>query len=61
MCGKVPFWPEAKHSSSASAIRRRRREIVMIGGGQVRTATFAVALVSINLARTTPADGRDRY
>jgi len=56
-CGKVPFWPEAKHSSSASPIRLASgREMRLIEAeAKLRANDVAGAMTSINLVRTNAA------
>ena len=53
-CGKVPFWPQAKHASSAAPIRLASgREMRLIEAeAKLRNNDVAGAMVSINLVRT---------
>jgi hypothetical protein len=53
-CGRVPFYPEAKHTSSAAAIRLASgREMRLIEAeAKLRNNDFAGAITSINQART---------
>jgi len=53
-CGKVPFWPEAKHASSAAAIRLTSgREMQLIRAEERLLASDqAGAMTFINAART---------
>jgi len=53
-CGKVPFWPEAKYTSSASAIRLTSgREMRLIEAeAQLRNSDMTGAMTSINAVRS---------
>jgi hypothetical protein len=53
-CGKVSFWPEAKHASSAAPIRLASgREMRLIEAeAKLRSSDVAGAMTSINLVRT---------
>lgn len=53
-CGKVPFWPEAKHAASTAAIRLTSgREMQLIRAEErLRASDQAGAMTFINAART---------
>ena len=53
-CGKVSFWPEAKHATSAAPIRLSSgREMRLIEAeAKLRSSDVAGAMTSINLVRT---------
>ncbi len=56
-CGRVPWYPEAKHSASASPIRLSSgREMRLIEAeAKLRNSDLAGAMTSINLVRTNAA------
>ncbi|HEY5546266.1 MAG TPA: RagB/SusD family nutrient uptake outer membrane protein [Gemmatimonadaceae bacterium] len=58
-CGKVPFWPEAKYTSSASPIRLTSgREMRLIEAeAKLRNSDMAGAMTSINAVRTQAGTG----
>jgi len=58
-CGRVAFWPEAKHSSSASPIRLTSgREMRLIEAeAKLRNSDVTGAMASINAARTNAGAG----
>jgi starch-binding outer membrane protein, SusD/RagB family len=58
-CGRVPFYPEAKHSTSASPIRLTSgREMRLIEAeAKLRTGDWPGAMVSINQARANAFAG----
>lgn len=53
-CGRVPFWPEAKHASSAAPIRLTSgREMLLIQAEErLRASDMAGGMTFINQART---------
>ena len=58
-CGKVSFWPEAKHATSAAPIRLSSgREMRLIEAeAKLRASDVAGAMTSINLVRTAANAG----
>ncbi len=58
-CGRVPFWPEAKHNTSASPVRLASgREMRLVEAeAKLRNNDLSGAMTSINAVRTNAGTG----